>query len=135
MILHHKECIHPIYVCDACQRKLDRCCNSKVESTKIAEIYGHNLENCRVCSDKVNKHNFSMKMKVPAGFNNRKYESVTMVKLTLYSIIKKFTLYGWILIRKSKDNITVTRVMENENESIANSLTLVVTKSMEGYFI
>ena len=57
-ITSNKECIHPIYVCDTCQPKLDRCCNSEVESTKIAEIYGHNLENCTVCLDKVKKHNF-----------------------------------------------------------------------------
>ena len=76
-----------------------------------------------------------MKMKVPAGFNNRKYELVTMVKLTLYLIIKIFSIYGRILIRKSKDKITVIRVMENENKSITNSPILVVTKSMEGYFI
>ena len=76
-----------------------------------------------------------MKMKVPAGFNNRKYELVTMVKLTLYLIIKIFSIYGRILIRKSKDKITVIRVMENENKSITNLPTLIVTKSMEGYFI
>ena len=43
-----KEVIHPIYVCGACRRKLDRCCNSEVESTMMAEFYSQNAENCRV---------------------------------------------------------------------------------------
>ena len=51
-----------------------------------------------------------------------------MEKLTLDLIIKKLILYGWILIRKSEDKITIARVTENENESIISSLTLVVTK-------
>ena len=69
-----------------------------------------------------------MKMKVRVGFNNRRQELVTMEKLTLDLIIKKLILYGWILIRKSEDKITIARVTENENESIISSLTLVVTK-------
>ena len=51
-----------------------------------------------------------------------------MEKLTLDLIIKKLILYGWILIRKSEDKITIARVTENENESIISSLTLVITK-------
>ena len=69
-----------------------------------------------------------MKMKVRVGFNNRRQELVTMEKLTLDLIIKKLILYGWILIRKSEDKITIARVTENENESITSSLTLVITK-------
>ena len=79
-ITSDKEDIHPIYVCDACRRKLDRRCNSDVESTMMTKFYGHNPENCRVCSHKVKKHNFSVKMKVPAGFNNRKQELITTKK-------------------------------------------------------
>ena len=78
-----KEVIHLIYVCDACRCKLDRCCNSEVESTMMGKFYGHNPENCRVCSHKVKKHNVSVKMRVPAGFSNRKQELVTMENLTL----------------------------------------------------
>lgn len=76
-----------------------------------------------VCSHKVKKHNFSVKIKVPAGFSKRKQELVTMEKLTFDLIIQKFTLYGWILIKKSEDRKTVARVIENENQSITNSLT------------
>ena len=96
----------------------------------VAKFYGHNPENCRVRSHKVKTHNLSVKMKIPPGFNNRKQELVTMEKLTLDLIIQKFILYGWILIRIPEDNITVARVIENENKSITNSLTLVVTKSL-----
>ena len=122
-ITSDKEGIHAIYVCDACRRKLDRCCNSEVESTMMAKFYGHDPENCMACSHKVKKHNFSVKIKVPAGFSNRKQELVTMEKLTFDLIIQKFTLYGRILIKKSADRKTVARVIENENESITNSLT------------
>ena len=41
-ITSDKEVIHPIYVCDACQHKLNRCCNSEMEFTMMAEFYGHN---------------------------------------------------------------------------------------------
>ena len=122
-ITSDKEGIHAIYVCDACRRKLDRCCNSEVESTMMAKFYGHDPENCMACSHKVKKHNFSVKIKVPAGFSNRKQELVTMEKLTFDLIIQKFTLYDRILIKKSADRKTVARVIENENESITNSLT------------
>lgn len=35
-----------------------------------------------------------------------------------------------MLIEKSEYKITITRVIENESESITNSLTLVVTKTL-----
>ena len=91
-ITSDKEVFHPIYVCDSCRRKLDRCCNSEVESKMMAKFYGHNPQNCRVCSHKVKKHNLSVKIKVPAGFSNRKQKLVTMEKLTLDLIIKKIDI-------------------------------------------
>ena len=59
----------------------------------MAKCYDHNPENCTICSHKRNKINFSVKMKVQAGFSNRKQELVTMKKLTLDLIIKRITLY------------------------------------------
>ena len=41
-ITSDKKVIHPIYVCDACQHKLNRCCNSEMEFTMMAEFYDHN---------------------------------------------------------------------------------------------
>ena len=58
----------------------------------MAEVYGHNPKSCRICSHKVKKHKFYVKMKDPDVFNNRKQELVTMKKLLLDLIIKKVTL-------------------------------------------
>lgn len=94
-----------------------------------AKVYDHNQGNCRVVQTRW-KNNFSVKTKVPVGFSNKKQELVTIEKLTLDLIIKKFTLYGWIQIKKSKDKITVARVIENQKKSITTSLTLIVTKTL-----
>ena len=37
-----KEDIHPIFVRDVSQHKLDRCCNSEVEIKMTPEFHGHN---------------------------------------------------------------------------------------------
>ena len=42
LIMILRQIKYTIYVCDACQHKLNRCCNSEMEFTMMAEFYDHN---------------------------------------------------------------------------------------------